>query len=139
MDDHLNATIRKHLEEQERTVTSLADLEAFLRARLDGDEQVARAADQHSWTYEYGELQCRGGEDFEHLRRHDPARVLSDVAAKRRLLDDVLPIINELDEIAYGEGQGSVPYLEPRARFLKVLALPYADHEDYREEWRSKQ
>ena len=106
MDDYLNATIRKHLEEQERTVTSLADLEAFLRARLDGDEQVARAAD---------------------------------VAAKRRLLDDVLPIINELDEIAYGEGQGSVPYLEPRARFLKVLALPYADHEDYREEWRSKQ
>lgn len=101
--DRLNASIRKHLEQQARTVASLADLDAFLRARLNEDEHPARARD---------------------------------VEVKRRLLDDVLPIINELDEIAYGEGQGSVPYLEPRARFLKALALPYVDHADYRAEWR---
>lgn len=85
-----------------------AELVAFLRARLDEDEQLARDLDGARWQrqtlvgdeYNFGEVVEVGGgpvascgvefnEDGEiraaHIARHDPARVLAEVAAKRRL------------------------------------------------------
>jgi hypothetical protein len=63
-------------------------------------------------------------ENAVHAARHDPARVLRDVEAKRRIMTfaDRRP---ELGEGRYvGEG------------VIRLLASVYADHPDYREEWR---
>lgn len=80
-----------------------------------------------------------------HIARHDPARVLAEVDAKRRLIDlhphSVWPTrkgpghlycgtCHEEDGVIGGDGHHCLT--------LRLLALPYADHADYREEWRSQ-
>jgi hypothetical protein len=91
------------------------DLIAFIRAQLDDDERVAREATAGPWTttgnggithdgpslsqtnpafgryvvasvgaYDRG---CPNRADAEHIARHDPGRVLAEVAAKRAVLD----------------------------------------------------
>ncbi|MEU2185214.1 DUF6221 family protein [Streptomyces thermolilacinus] len=135
----------------------------FLRARLDEDGQAARAAmwddDQSAvWTarppqasYEQYIVAdyCDDGVVVvtpenadadsvgEHIARHDPARVLAEVDAKRRILDEFVTSQNERDE-EYDETFGLTDWeFEPTALpLLRLLALPYADHPDYRDEWR---
>ncbi|MFI8865331.1 DUF6221 family protein [Streptomyces sp. NPDC053707] len=68
-----------------------------------------------------------------HIIRHDPARVLREVEAKRRLLDVVLPDILSGDSAIEGEWMGESDMAGDLAR---TLALPYADHPDYRDDWR---
>lgn len=67
---------------------------------------------------------------------HD-AWVVADAQSKLRILDDVLPNMQS-DEIRIaGEwGIGSDPIRETSDDLLSFLALPYADHPDYRAEWR---
>lgn len=69
----------------------------------------------------------------EHIARHDPARVLAECEAKRRIVKKYAEAdANESvtwDNIACGEWN-AYEYA------AKVLALPYADHPDWREEWR---
>lgn len=102
--DQRYAPIQAHMEKQKRAdaarQATVKRLEAFIRARL------------HE--------QASGG---------DP-RVLREVEAKRRLLDEVLPVVDELDEIAYSEGQCPVPYGELRVRMLKLLALMVGQEEE---------
>lgn len=105
------------------------DLIEFIRARLDEDERVARwagggiwhdvAAVRESWLAE-----CNR-EDATHILRHDPARIRAEVDAKRRIL--------ELGTCAACEIE-SQP-CDHRDDVLALLALPYADHPDYRPEW----
>jgi hypothetical protein len=122
----------------------LDDLIAFLRARLDEDEQAAVAAAGQpayfDWeVHEAGprkqpeirvtgkSYQVVGGVDdstAEHIARHDPARVLLEVEAKRRLI--------QWGEWIRGDFSGSDVWKD----VLPLLALPYADHSDYRAEWR---
>ena len=52
----------------------------------------------------------------------NPARVLAECEAKRRIVEHC-----DFDHLARSPGD---PYV------LRLLALPYADHPDYREEWR---
>jgi hypothetical protein len=59
--------------------------------------------------------------DAEHIARHDPARVLAEVDAKRRILDGHAM---ETHWCPMGDG------------ILRVLALPYADRPGYRNEWK---
>lgn len=54
----------------------------------------------------------------EHIARHDPARVLADVAAKRAIVDD------------YAEVPSTA-----RLRPLRWLAEVWRDHPDYDAEW----
>jgi hypothetical protein len=71
-----------------------------------------------------------------HFARHDPARVLAECAARRRIV--------ELAEEASGidaalDGNAAVgPRTEPYIGdlILHALASVYSDHPDYREEWR---
>jgi hypothetical protein len=81
---------------------------------------------------------------------HDPARVLREVEAKRRILDlhpittDVItdpevyvkterqPFGCRTDHEFYDGETAGFGYCET----LKLLALPYADHEEFNEEWR---
>jgi hypothetical protein len=99
------------------------DLTAFVNARLDEDEAAAREAHYEG--------------------QHDPARVLREVAAKRRLLDYAFANAAVID----GEWGGGSTEDEIRAGkchgvgadaamdVLTLLALPYSDHPDYRLEW----
>lgn len=77
-----------------------------------------------------------------HIARHDPARVLREVEAKRRIIDDALRYearidgewgcSHDPDEIA----AGVCPYIPPdEIDALRLLALSYANHPSYRQEW----
>lgn len=145
------------------------DLVAFLRARLDEDERIAREADGPHWRPGDGNV-SEGGlyaldgdpagendgwaiawfkmgetnpgqqlpafsnrkrhphENSVHAARHDPARVLREVEAKRRIVDSFaasgLPLATRNAEFAVVR------------MVLRLLALPHADHPDFRDEWR---
>ncbi|WP_030168905.1 DUF6221 family protein [Streptomyces sp. NRRL S-813] len=85
-----------------------------------------------------------------HIARHDPARVLAEVEAKRDLLE---ALINEghaalrpggSTEVYCGADYGTGDPCdcgrnERLSRYLRLLAKPYADHPDYRAKWRAEQ
>jgi hypothetical protein len=79
-------------------------------------------------------------EQARHIALHDPARELAEVDAKRRILDEVVDEATGLDMSVDGDRRvgprdtTTEPYLG--TVLLRLLALPYADHPDYREEWR---
>jgi hypothetical protein len=123
---------------------------AFLTARLDEDERIAMAAVGRAaewWTTGPGypeapEVNVVNDRDdviafetsglyAEHIARHDPARVLADVAAKRAIV------------ARHSTGTGSLRALgwycevcNDGCAELPALAAVYADHPDYDESWR---
>jgi uncharacterized protein DUF6221 len=153
----------------------MTDLVEFLTARLDEDEQVARAATKGPWSVNdesYAETIYSadgaavvaggrwGGEasvfestdDAIHIARHDPARVLREVEAKRTLLNTYIELRDRIDTAwrEYSSALDGKRYSGPTASYtsgelakmhaledvLKTLALPYADHPEFQEEWR---
>jgi hypothetical protein len=72
-----------------------------------------------------------------HIARHDPARVLREVAAKRQLLQEVWTGMEDfavnIEESRDGDDCGAREY---RDQLLGILALAYSDHPDYQEAWR---
>ena len=151
MDDDLRRTAR---------VTGMDELIAFVTARLDEDEAAGKAAASVAgpgWKaeayYPPDEsrtrtcLRSEGGAflaDFDdapdypelaaHIARHDPARVLREVAAKRAIVGDE----NEgLAMIAVHE-RGTWPDELTREadRILRQLAAVWSGHPDYRPEWK---
>ncbi|TQN42823.1 hypothetical protein FHU33_2232 [Blastococcus colisei] len=122
-------------------------LDEFLLARIAEDKRIAvdaaTAAGRESW--QAGDVAVPSPASLhrtEHVARHDPARVLVECAAKRRL---VLACRDAgFDRSFLGArppGLADFP-LPPRdqhqlaALTLGLLALPYAAHHDYRPEWR---
>jgi hypothetical protein len=102
------------------------DLVAFVQARVDEDGQVAQRAAEtvgdDEWQQHGRDITTVADPDryvagaiavevIDHIVRHDPARALRRVEATQLLLGSV---DNDL---------------------LPLLALPYADHPDYRPEW----
>lgn len=115
------------------------DLVAFLRARLDEDEQTAREALKRTTTTRRmirGEMVEDTVQPSEWRRSvWPPARVLRDVEAKRRIVErhaDCGSGGGYCDDGGHGwdhlPGGGCAE--------LADLAVVYADHPDYREEWR---
>lgn len=126
----------------------------FIEARLDEDELLAELADRRgrhedpeepaaAWSYRpgpgLGDILSTNGEGFViddiwpefglHIVRHSPMRILADVTAKRYLL--------EWYEVSGG------PESDPQVRVLankaiKAMAEIWADHPDYKDEWRWK-
>lgn len=75
--------------------------------------------------------------DAEHIARHDPARVLAEADAKRRIIKV------HFRRRSYDWDEPGVIGFECAQccdRFpcttLRLLALPYADHPYYKPEWR---
>jgi hypothetical protein len=114
------------------------DLIAFLRARLDEDAELARQAEQvggaPSWDRTADVLLLPGlqtrrrladrgvpdalqGAVEAHAARHDPARVLAEVDAKRRRLELLA------DAIRRGHDDYDIA-----TELLPLEALPYVDH-----------
>jgi hypothetical protein len=109
-----------------------ADLVTWLRAQLDEDEPVARAASDEVVDWIADDAAEHGTEDEGgHIKRWRPARVLAEVEAKRRLLD-----VYE-EAVAYYTRHTSAPAGEVTGLLtaVKLAALPYAGHPGYRTEW----
>jgi hypothetical protein len=66
--------------------------------------------------------------DAQHIARHDPARVLRQAEALRRIVDDCAQII--------GESSSASPEYGLAVAILKNVAAVDADHKDYQPEWR---
>lgn len=122
-----------------------ADLVAFLRERLDEDEQTARrAGESFRQVGETGVIVTTEGDRAEecasanwagiaeHIVRHDPARVLREVEAARRLIRAHAKWCSGRCEAKHPEGGFDAAHYWG----LKVRAEVYADHPDYRPEWR---
>jgi hypothetical protein len=138
----------------------------FLTARLDEDEAVAEAAAKDAAGYSHGYPNdpitkwrinderdlfadhvflaggAYGGIDEKisaHLVRHDPARVLREVAAKRRVMERHRPS-EASQSTAYCAGCAHDPEGWPEFELddcpeLRDLASAWSHHSDYREEW----
>jgi hypothetical protein len=89
-------------------VTTLTD---FLLARIAEDEAHCRMVLSRSGPWDAPPI--------------SPERVLAECEAKRRIVQGV--------GVYGGRGSDEAMYHEV---VLSFLALPYADHPDYREEWR---
>jgi hypothetical protein len=121
----------------------VSDLVAFLTARLDEDQWIAEGAARTGviaphcgeWLpVHFGQ----GGFDArvdDHLARHDPARVLRETEAKRKILDTVVPLIDQMAERIESEW-GHDPRSDPW-QLEKILAAVWSDHEGFRDEWRA--
>lgn len=110
-----------------------ADLATFLLERLDEEHEVA----EREYAYPNGtprDWSDKAGEaDSMLVGIFSPARVLADVEAKRRIIEQ-----HPLDDEGFcGDGIGLVgcKWAWP-CPTLRLLALPYVGHEAYREEWR---
>lgn len=130
----------------------------FLKARLAEDESDARAAadvDGARWNAadpfsgnDFDRVEGSGdttvGYDMHsgtcpHVARHDPARVLREIASKRAIIAKL-----EASDAGYGGG-GSVDWSElPDARAganyalwdaLRALCTAYSDHPDFNADW----
>lgn len=98
-------------------------LTEFLLARIAVDKRIASAAvgEPSDDTGTLGFLQGSALSEGDRIVAH-PTRVLAECKAKRRIVeyrDEVEPwITSDMDVV------------------LGYLAVPYAEHPDYREEWR---
>ena len=113
----------------------------FLKAQLDHREQWARAAD-HAVGTKYDPIVAAACETLsiplmELYRAARPARVLAEVAAKRRTL---ARHANDghggCEGCGYEYGDISPRYDIDECPELRDLAAPYADHPDYDPAWR---
>jgi hypothetical protein len=133
-------------------VTALDELFAFMRAALDEDERVAREAANNDdslmpWSVHtedlghlvrvrydngYSVIHSDGNidqDEAEHIARWDPARVLAEVEAKRRILDWI-------DRTAISD---QVTWSFVAEAPIRLLAQPYAGQPGWREEWLAEQ
>jgi hypothetical protein len=117
------------------------DLDGFLLARIAEDQRMAAEAAQatghESWA---GGVTAPDGA-ADHVAHHDPARVLAECAAKRRLVlacRDARPDLHLLGARPEGLDFPLPPTDQHQlaALTLALLALPYAAHPDYRPAWR---
>lgn len=124
------------------------DLVAFLRARFDEDERIARAAEGTElapWLDLYeATLNAAGHPEDErraigmHIAHFSPGRALWEVVGKSRILDEHRPY-SETERECVGCGLAgdtlpAVPDVED-CLVLRGLAMAYNRHQDYRREW----
>ena len=129
------------------TITELPD---FLLARIAEDEDDARAASRvrearkgdawEVWRGQHGlDSIVRSGQETElaevvveaarHVARHDPARVLAECEARRRLVEAHSLSAHPLGFRVNCATCGAVK--RPACLTLRILAQPYADHPDH--------
>lgn len=142
----------------------MTDLAEFLMQRIAEDEADARDASHRDaewtavdpspagWGADERDAELLGGGKplgrfdpeyggmlvAEHVARWSPARVLAECAAKRRIVE-----LHRGQKALWDDDENPLEVVEcPECGVLfpcptlRLLALPYADHPDYREEWR---
>jgi hypothetical protein len=128
----------------------MSDLVKFLAAQWDEDEFVAQGAartdDGHLGTWSPMHFGA-GGFDArvdDHIARHDPARVLREVAAKRAILADYVETAKIVGAAEAEQERISVTardYLDAKRELAVLLpvichlAAVHSDEPDYDPEW----
>ena len=122
-------------------------LPEFLLARISEDEAVATRAVGSAWHLEPDEggvtdvmagsgivmpvtVTTANDHDAFHIARHDPARVLAECEAKRRIV-----ALHHLDEDRETGLCIEDAFTYP-CETLRWITLPYASHPDYNPDWR---
>ncbi|GAA2946142.1 MULTISPECIES: DUF6221 family protein [Streptomyces] len=155
--DNLVQFLRDRLDEDSRIAV---DTESATEEGLHWYEHQRMPGDGR-WTLidEYdedvAEVNCSVAGDAavaRHIARHDPTRVLREVEAKKEQLAAYTTAVDQAEEAILlckqSLADGKSMFM-PEARrmtalhrrdvlheVLHLLALPYADHPDYRQEWR---
>lgn len=127
MTEHpLIAFLRARLNEDERSARESMEQTAALLAGIDADSNgrwhiTTRSAvtTRDQWGREADVVAPYGGSHARHIVRHDPARVLREVEAKRRMIAECEATIRQDVSVGLAE------------TMLAILAEPYADHPDY--------
>lgn len=70
--------------------------------------------------------------DAEFIARHDPARILAEITAKRAIVDRMAGMLATADGDSEVDHYGG---LDAAERVLTLLAAPYAGVDGYRPEW----
>jgi len=123
------------------------NLDQFLLARIAEDKRIATDAATASGREEWEAADLPGSGSphdpaAEHVVRHDPARVLAECTARRRMVmacRDIGPDRAFLGARPEGLADFPLPPTDQHqlaALTLGLLALPYAGHPEYRPEWR---
>jgi len=123
----------------------MTDLIAFLNARMDEDEATANCllfAGRMSGPLRF--VSGYGGPAADaFIARHDPARVLREVEAKRLIIAAHNTTVRERmrSHPEYGQDYwcDTCSHENPTGRWcrtLLLLAAIYSDHPDYRQEWK---
>lgn len=111
--------------------TGTMTLTDFLLQRIAEDEAESR----HRDTVTFGDQQ-RALAGIQGA--FDPARVLAECDAKRRIVglftEGYWCDPGDARELTYDDGHPNSAYVA--GHMIRALALPYADHPDYREEWK---
>jgi hypothetical protein len=127
----------------------------FWLARLDEDARAAQAAQPGPWNPDGGSVYASHPTDqvvtytesAGHIARHDPARVLVEVDAKRRIVAEYQASVSEWRALTSGDCEWkrgeSGPELQRLTGRLLGLELAvrhhaavHAEHPDYDEAWR---
>jgi hypothetical protein len=132
------------------------DLVRWLGEQLDEDERIARAATPGPWeqtperpgtlaSAEYWHVvDCSetpaARENTDHIARHDPARVLREIDAKRRQVEWCVEVIGDRDLSRYDEVGSLKDDRDALAVTLAVETLrlatqPYVDRPGYLAKW----
>jgi hypothetical protein len=133
------------------------DIVAFIRARL--DEEAVTAVDAlmggaGKWAQEDPDRAAGSivdeslendrvvydegrptGEQAAHIARHDPARVLRAVEAKRRIVARYEDCMARMEDDDYPTAEAADQAREYENWTLPALASECSDHADYRTEW----
>lgn len=137
------------LEERDRgRIADVTGIVEFLTARLDEDELIARAASERApWSHHADDYWMITGTDGDvvvydesaptaaeaaHIARHDPARVLAEVAAKRELLEAITVELVRLDGVYESESGASD---DVAGQLLRMLVRPYSEHPHFHPAW----
>jgi hypothetical protein len=132
-------------------------LAVFVAARLDETERSAKAAQlRHPGPWDIADNTdsplpgavtlydaqddsvgvIRGSYAADHIARHDPARVLREVAAKRRILWDHTPKITGRRTACSRCHYGNILGANWPCLTMTSLAAAWSDHSDYDERWK---
>lgn len=110
----------------------MTDLAEFLLARIAEDEATAQSLiAQTRWRYRHigDAAEVWSNTDYsEEGISLSPERMLAECEAKRQLLSMADPF-----DFADDGGTGMSEHAD---KIQRLLALPYADHDEYLEEWR---
>lgn len=118
----------------------MSDLVTWLRAQLDEDERVVRQllAEPGGFYIEAETPDVNVMSIGAYTARWEPKRMLAEVEAKRRILDDYADA-DHLQRVGWENDEPSkfeyAAREEALEKVVKLLAQPYAGRPGWREEW----
>lgn len=121
-------------------------LTEFLLARIAEDEAVAQDAAKYLRPGDYIDItlsmydQESGESHSKRIRPWQPERVLAECEAKCRIVEQAEEATADHEAVALDmsgdDAKSFHAHSDPGETILRLLAQPYADHPDYRDEWR---